>query len=187
MRVSADDWEESLPAHVVVTLASFPPPPPDRNTRARLAATQSVPTDQHISHNTTQLTTDTTPGLVSLSFSHSEIFPEMAGVAVETGGVTVVNPASPGRPNYLKSYPYLFVRETDQTDYFCTVCEESLTEDQLQSHLFDTHSAENLQVSPQSSPSVSSPLLSAGLLRASLHRGLWVREQIPLHLCGLLG
>ena len=80
----------------------------------------------------------------------------MAGVAVETGGVTVVNPSSPssgtGRPNYLKSYPYLFVRETDQTDYFCTVCEESLTEDQLQSHLFDTHSAENLQVSPHSSP-----------------------------------
>ena len=100
----------------------------------------------------------------------------MAGVAVETGGVTVVNPSSPGRPNYPKSYPYLFVRETDQTDYFCTVCEESLTEDQLQSHLFDTHSAENLQVSPQSSPSVSSPLLSAGLLRASLHRGLRLRE-----------
>ena len=72
----------------------------------------------------------------------------MAGVAVETAGATVVTPSSPvsGRPNYLKSYPYLFVRETDQTDYFCTVCEESLTEDQLQSHLFETHSAENLQV-----------------------------------------
>ena len=58
-------------------------------------------------------------------------------------------PMSPGttaRPSYLKSYPYLFVRETDQTDYFCTVCEESLKEDQLQSHLFETHSAENLQV-----------------------------------------
>ena len=73
--------------------------------------------------------------------------------------MTVVNPASPGRPNYLKSYPYLFVRETDQTDYFCTVCEESLTEDQLQSHLFDTHSAENLQVSPQSSPHPQYPHL----------------------------
>lgn len=73
----------------------------------------------------------------------------MTGVAVETAGATVVSPTSPsdGRPTYLKSYPYLFVRETDQTDYFCTVCEQSLTEDQLQSHLFDTHSAENLQVS----------------------------------------
>ena len=48
--------------------------------------------------------------------------------------------------NYLKSYPYLFVRETDQTDYFCTICEASLKEQQLQSHLFDGHSAENLQV-----------------------------------------
>ena len=33
-----------------------------------------------------------------------------------------------------------------QTDYFCTVCEESLKEEELQSHLFDGHSAENLQV-----------------------------------------
>ena len=60
-----------------------------------------------------------------------------------------VSPAAAGggaRPSYLKSYPYLFVRETDQTDYFCTVCEECLKEDQLQSHLFETHSAENLQV-----------------------------------------
>ena len=34
-----------------------------------------------------------------------------------------------------------------QTDYFCTVCEESLKEEELQSHLFEGHSAENLQVS----------------------------------------
>ena len=73
----------------------------------------------------------------------------MAGVAVDTmsNGPGPVSPRSAGhRPSYLKSYPYLFVRETDQTDYFCTVCEESLKEDQLQSHLFETHSAENLQV-----------------------------------------
>ena len=72
----------------------------------------------------------------------------MAGVALETNGATLVSPTSPTevRPNYLKSYPYLFVRETDQTDYFCTICEQSLTEDQLQTHLFDTHCAENLQV-----------------------------------------
>ena len=64
-----------------------------------------------------------------------------------SGGGGPMSPASAGgRPSYLKSYPYLFVRETDQTDYFCTVCEESLKEDQLQSHLFETHSAENLQV-----------------------------------------
>ena len=119
----------------------------------------------------------------------------MAGVAVETAGLTVVNPSSPGsvtegRPNYLKSYPYLFVRETDQTDYFCTVCEESLTEDQLQSHLFDTHSAENLQVSPHLSPPTppsASPIFSAGLFRASGHWGLWGRKQISVHLCGVLG
>jgi len=72
-------------------------------------------------------------------------------------GTEVVAPASPPpttqpqqlqqqqQPSYLKSYPYLFVRETDQTDYFCTVCEESLKEEELQSHLFEGHSAENLQ------------------------------------------
>jgi len=64
-------------------------------------------------------------------------------------GTEVVTPASPPstqpQPSYLKSYPYLFVRETDQTDYFCTVCEESLKEEELQSHLFEGHSAENLQ------------------------------------------
>ena len=76
----------------------------------------------------------------------------MAGVAVDNMSNTP-GPMSPApgsvagtRPSYLKSYPYLFVRETDQTDYFCTVCEEGLKEDQLQSHLFETHSAENLQV-----------------------------------------
>ena len=119
----------------------------------------------------------------------------MAGVAVETAGLTVVNPSSPGsvtegRPNYLKSYPYLFVRETDQTDYFCTVCEESLTEDQLQSHLFDTHSAENLQVSDHPHPhphEASSTTFYSGLFCPSLHRRLGVREEVSVHLCGLLG
>lgn len=70
----------------------------------------------------------------------------MAGVeAVETVHPTSPPPSHLHQPSYLKTYPYLFVRETDQTDYFCTVCEQSLKEDQLQSHLFDTHSAENLQ------------------------------------------
>ena len=76
----------------------------------------------------------------------------MAGVVATSigGGIpgteTVAPASPPPQPSYLKSYPYLFVRETDQTDYFCTVCEESLKEDQLQSHLFEGHSAENLQV-----------------------------------------
>ena len=73
----------------------------------------------------------------------------MAGAAVDNAsmGLRGSGVPSPGpRPSYLKSYPYLFVRETDQTDYFCTVCEECLTEDQLQSHLFETHGAENLPV-----------------------------------------
>ena len=75
----------------------------------------------------------------------------MAGAAVDNASIALrgsgAPSSSPGpRPSYLKSYPYLFVRETDQTDYFCTVCEECLTEDQLQSHLFETHSAENLPV-----------------------------------------
>ena len=46
--------------------------------------------------------------------------------------------------SYLKSYPYLFVRESDQTDYFCTICDAYLKEEQLQSHLFDGHRAEGL-------------------------------------------
>ena len=46
--------------------------------------------------------------------------------------------------SYLKSYPYLFVRESDQTDYFCTICDAYLKEEQLQSHLFDGHKAEGL-------------------------------------------
>ena len=73
----------------------------------------------------------------------------MAGGLDTAASSGPVSPAAAGggaRPSYLKSYPYLFVRETDQTDYFCTVCEECLKEDQLQSHLFETHSAENLQV-----------------------------------------
>ena len=75
----------------------------------------------------------------------------MAGAAVDNASIALrgsgAPSSSPGpRPSYLKSYPYLFVRETDQTDYFCTVCEECLTEDQLQSHLFETHGAENLPV-----------------------------------------
>ena len=78
----------------------------------------------------------------------------MAGAAVDNASIALrgsgAPSSSPGpRPSYLKSYPYLFVRETDQTDYFCTVCEECLTEDQLQSHLFETHCAENLPVGEQ--------------------------------------
>ena len=34
--------------------------------------------------------------------------------------------------NYLKGYPYLFVRETDQTNYFCTICDGFLKEEELQ-------------------------------------------------------
>jgi hypothetical protein len=34
--------------------------------------------------------------------------------------------------NYLKGYPYLFVRESDQTDYFCTLCDAFLKEEELQ-------------------------------------------------------
>ena len=45
--------------------------------------------------------------------------------------------------NYLKSYPYLFVRESDQTDYFCTLCDAFLKEEELQTHLFDGHQAED--------------------------------------------
>ena len=45
--------------------------------------------------------------------------------------------------NYLKSYPYLFVRESDQTDYFCTLCDAFLKEEELQAHLFDGHQAED--------------------------------------------
>ena len=45
--------------------------------------------------------------------------------------------------NYLKGYPYLFVRESDQTDYFCTLCEAFLKEEELQAHLFDGHQAED--------------------------------------------
>ena len=36
--------------------------------------------------------------------------------AASGGGVA----ASAAITSYLKSYPYLFVRESDQTDYFCT-------------------------------------------------------------------
>jgi hypothetical protein len=46
--------------------------------------------------------------------------------------------------NYLKSYPYLFVRENDQTDYFCTLCDTFLKEEELQSHLFEGHQAEGI-------------------------------------------
>jgi hypothetical protein len=38
--------------------------------------------------------------------------------------------------NYLKGYPYLFVRETDQTSYFCTICDGLLKEEELQVKLF---------------------------------------------------
>ena len=46
--------------------------------------------------------------------------------------------------SYLKRYPYLFVRENDQTDYFCTLCDAYLREDELQAHLFEGHQAENI-------------------------------------------
>ena len=71
-------------------------------------------------------------------------------------GATVTPPRSRTEPlatsvttignitSYLKSYPYLFVRESDQTDYFCTICDAYLKEEQLQSHLFDGHRAEGL-------------------------------------------
>ena len=55
------------------------------------------------------------------------------------------NPSSTALTSYLKSYPYLFVRESDQTDYFCTICDSYLKEEQLQTHLFDGHRAENLR------------------------------------------
>ena len=45
--------------------------------------------------------------------------------------------------NYLKGYPYLFVRESDQTDYFCTLCDAFLKEEQLRTHLFDGHQAQD--------------------------------------------
>ena len=47
--------------------------------------------------------------------------------------------------NYLKSYPYLFVRESDQTDYFCTLCDTYLKEEDLQQHLFEDHRAEKMK------------------------------------------
>ena len=71
-----------------------------------------------------------------------------------------------GTASYLKGYPYLFVRETDQvsknnkisdiliflpfgrffqTDYFCTLCESYLKEEELQSHLFEGHQAESVE------------------------------------------
>ena len=34
--------------------------------------------------------------------------------------------------NYLKGYPYLFVRESDQQNYFCTICDGFLKEEELQ-------------------------------------------------------
>ena len=60
------------------------------------------------------------------------------------GGAEVSLKPPPGDKNYLKRYPYLFVRENDQTDYFCTLCDAYLREDELQSHLFDGHQAENI-------------------------------------------
>ena len=40
-----------------------------------------------------------------------------SGAATASGGGVS---ASAAITSYLKSYPYLFVRESDQTDYFCT-------------------------------------------------------------------
>ncbi|XP_023338897.1 uncharacterized protein LOC111709457 isoform X2 [Eurytemora carolleeae] len=57
----------------------------------------------------------------------------------------LVNTGTQEEASHLSAYPYLFVRETEQADYFCTVCEESLKESQLQDHLFQGHSALNLK------------------------------------------
>ena len=88
-----------------------------------------------------------------------------SGGSSSSDGTTAAKKPS---PSYLKGYPYLFVRETDQvcrllrttvicqaalcnntketlfqTDYFCTLCEEYLREDELQPHLFgEPHRAE---------------------------------------------
>lgn len=60
-----------------------------------------------------------------------------------------LRPSALGLPQhsvqYLKSYPYLFVRETDQSHYFCTLCESYLKQEQLHSHLFQDHSARGVQ------------------------------------------
>ena len=110
----------------------------------------------------------------------------MAGAAVDNAS-SVCGAPSPGpRPSYLKSYPYLFVRETDQTDYFCTVCEECLTEDQLQSHLFETHSAENLQAGKVGEVPHLDSLFFTGLFCSCQSKEQW-RKTVSLHLCRLLG
>ena len=121
----------------------------------------------------------------------------MAGVATATGaspGTETVTPASPpSQPSYLKSYPYLFVRETDQTDYFCTVCEESLKEDQLQSHLFEGHSAENLQViyliiNPHNSfLHFCFPGLFCSCMSGRSRKNLVCPEKVPVYMCSVLG
>lgn len=46
--------------------------------------------------------------------------------------------------NYLKAYPYLFVRDANQSDFFCTLCDNYVPESELQSHLFDQHKAEDI-------------------------------------------
>lgn len=67
--------------------------------------------------------------------------------------------------NYLKGYPYLFVRESDQTDYFCTLCDAFLKEEELQAHLFDGHQAEdcsNYFVRVNTNASAGSPAENSG-------------------------
>ena len=77
---------------------------------------------------------------------------------------THISPSNATITSYLKSYPYLFVRESDQTDYFCTVCDAYLKEEQLQSHLFEGHKADNLNecfvrinVDPSATPGTFQP------------------------------
>eukprot|EP00095_Tigriopus_kingsejongensis_P001763 snap_masked-scaffold183_size276960-processed-gene-1.19 protein:Tk01763 transcript:snap_masked-scaffold183_size276960-processed-gene-1.19-mRNA-1 annotation:"hypothetical protein T265_04347" len=47
--------------------------------------------------------------------------------------------------NYLKNYPYLFVRDPDQSDYFCTLCDNYFVESELQAHLFEGHQAKEIE------------------------------------------
>ncbi|TRY61788.1 hypothetical protein TCAL_14958 [Tigriopus californicus] len=47
--------------------------------------------------------------------------------------------------NYLKAYPYLFVRDSNQSDYFCTLCDNYVPESELHSHLFESHKAEDIE------------------------------------------
>ena len=69
-----------------------------------------------------------------------------AKASSSSASATTPTTATPlSKINYLKAYPYLFVRETDQVEYFCTLCDTYLEEEHLQSHLFEGHQAENCE------------------------------------------